>query len=159
MDEQTYWNGNGKLQSTYTKEWEELVPSSGKAASLQGEVLRASSRLYHRWFNDGDRISNGGILTDSSAENAWGFLHQAVKQMPQSNELAIIRWLTENTAMAVDEASYEAALEALADASVAFAATRPLIPTDADMCDRKWSDHCIEACGLEDPEEDEDWEE
>lgn len=161
MDEQTYWNGNGKHQEAYTKEWEELVPSSGKAGTLQGEVLRASSRLYYRWFNDGDRISNGGAPVDSSAENAWGFLHLAVTRMPASRELAAIRWLAETTAAAAGEEEYEAALEALADAAVEFAATRPLVPTDSDMCGREWRDHCLEACGLEEPEydEDEDWEE
>ena len=42
----TYWNGNGKHQELYDAQWDELVPGNGKAGTMQGEVLRAASRLY-----------------------------------------------------------------------------------------------------------------
>ena len=59
----TYWNGNGKHQELYDAQWQELVLINGNAGTVQGEVLRAASRLYHRWFNDGDRIEEHGQIS------------------------------------------------------------------------------------------------
>ena len=39
--------------------FEELVPASGKADSVAGELVRAASRIGYRFFNDGDRIGLG----------------------------------------------------------------------------------------------------
>lgn len=39
--------------------FDELVPRSGKADSLAGEMIRAINRLDYRWFNDGDQIGVG----------------------------------------------------------------------------------------------------
>ena len=36
--------------------FEELVPTSGKSDSLAGELVRATSRIGYRFFNDGDHI-------------------------------------------------------------------------------------------------------
>ena len=53
-------------------------------------------------------------------------------------------------------------MTAVAKGATLYAATRPLLTTDADMCDRKWDDHCVEACDLHEYEEedyeDEDYE-
>lgn len=39
--------------------FEELVPSSGKADTVAGEIVRAISRIGYRNFNDGDHIGVG----------------------------------------------------------------------------------------------------
>lgn len=39
--------------------FKELVPLSGKADSLAGELVRAVSRIGYRFYNDGDRIGEG----------------------------------------------------------------------------------------------------
>lgn len=39
--------------------FEELVPSSGKADTVAGEIVRAISRIGYRNFNDGDHIDVG----------------------------------------------------------------------------------------------------
>ena len=39
--------------------FKELVPASGKADSLAGEIVRAVSRIGYRFFNDGDRVNQG----------------------------------------------------------------------------------------------------
>ena len=39
--------------------FEELVPASGKADSLAGELVRAASRIGYRFCNDGDHIGIG----------------------------------------------------------------------------------------------------
>ena len=41
------------------KLFEELVPLSGKADNLAGEIVRATTRLDYRFFNDGDMIGKG----------------------------------------------------------------------------------------------------
>ena len=159
MDEtKTYWNGNGKHQELYDAQWQELVLINGNAGTVQGEVLRAASRLYHRWFNDGDRIEEHGQITDSSAENAWGFLHLAHTLLPEGegkDALKAIAEIAADAAAADSVAEYEEELERLADAAILYAATRPLVPTDEDMIDSKWEDHCIDVCDLQ-PEEDEE---
>ena len=38
------------------KLFDELVPMSGKAESLAGELVRAASRIGYRFFNDGDMV-------------------------------------------------------------------------------------------------------
>lgn len=37
----------------------ELVPASGKASSLAGEMLRAVGQLMYRSYNDGDMVGEG----------------------------------------------------------------------------------------------------
>lgn len=39
--------------------FEELVPHSGKAATVAGEIIRAISRIGYRNYNDGDHIGVG----------------------------------------------------------------------------------------------------
>ncbi len=39
--------------------FDELVPPSGKADSMAGEIVRATNRIIYRYFNDGDRIGLG----------------------------------------------------------------------------------------------------
>lgn len=39
--------------------FEELVPASGKADSLAGELVRATCRIGYRYMNDGDHIGIG----------------------------------------------------------------------------------------------------
>lgn len=39
--------------------FEELVPASGKADCLAGEIVRAVVRIGYRFFNDGDRLGVG----------------------------------------------------------------------------------------------------
>lgn len=39
--------------------FEELVPISGKADTVAGEIVRAVSRIGYRWLNDGDKVGIG----------------------------------------------------------------------------------------------------
>lgn len=45
------------------KEWaameERLMPPSGKADTVAGEIIRAADRIHYRWWNDGDKINVG----------------------------------------------------------------------------------------------------
>ena len=39
--------------------FEKLVPASGKAENLAGELVRAMARIGYRWYNDGDQVGIG----------------------------------------------------------------------------------------------------
>lgn len=39
--------------------FEELVPTSGKAETVAGEIIRATCRIGYRWYNDGDQLGIG----------------------------------------------------------------------------------------------------
>jgi len=49
-----YWNGIGKHQEEYDNLYAELVGNSGSSETLNGELIRAASRLYHENFNNGN---------------------------------------------------------------------------------------------------------
>ena len=36
-----------------------LMPGSGKAETVAGEIIRAADRIWYRWYNDGDKINVG----------------------------------------------------------------------------------------------------
>jgi hypothetical protein len=57
----TYWSGKGALQADYNRLYDELVPSQGKADTIEGEVLRASSKIVYRHFNDGDEFNQASF--------------------------------------------------------------------------------------------------
>lgn len=48
-----------KNEERINKLFEELVPISGKADSLAGELVRATARIGYRFFNDGDMVNQG----------------------------------------------------------------------------------------------------
>ena len=49
-----YWNSNGAYQEEYDKLYTELVPNSGSAETLKGELIRAISRLVYEHCNNGN---------------------------------------------------------------------------------------------------------
>jgi len=46
----------------FEKMWEELVPASGNASSLAGEMIRAAGRLRHDFYNNGMGNNTSGAL-------------------------------------------------------------------------------------------------
>lgn len=48
-----------KNEERINKLFEKLVPASGKAESLAGELIRAMSRIAYRFYNDGDQVGMG----------------------------------------------------------------------------------------------------
>jgi hypothetical protein len=57
----TYWAGTGQLQKEYDALYNELVPSMGKADTIEGEVLRAASKIVYRHYNDGDEFNQASF--------------------------------------------------------------------------------------------------
>jgi len=48
-----YWNGDSLLFPEYQEFWDELVPPSDAADTLQGELLRMISRIHYDYYNNG----------------------------------------------------------------------------------------------------------
>lgn len=50
---QSYWNNNGIYQQDLDR-LNELIPASGEADTLHGEMIRAINRLYYEYCNNGN---------------------------------------------------------------------------------------------------------
>ena len=60
--------------------FDQLVPHSGNAGTLNGEMVRAANRIGYRWYNDGDRFYDG--YGTETAGPAMAFLTQC-NDIPQ----------------------------------------------------------------------------
>lgn len=104
----------------------ELVPSTGKADTVAGEIIRAVSRISYRYYNDGDRVGIGyGKKTCNPA--ARYLLKNG------GDEVAII--IRGMWGMNVDDL-YNKAVEMLKDAAIAYIEQHPELkttPNDEDM--------------------------
>ena len=78
--ENTYSSNNGKYQKAYDIIWKELVPKSGRAHTELGELLRRFSRVYYRYYNDGDTYDD---LCDDEFGNAMMRYFDEQKGIPQ----------------------------------------------------------------------------
>ncbi len=132
----TYWNRNGKHQATYNKLWDELVPPTGPAKTKEGELLRAMSRLYKRWYNDGDKIEPmlEEPVIDSSALNAWNYIYS------YEDERCEIDW--QNLALEImhsgTDEEYEKCLEEAADTVIEYVNSVSGTPNDTDFTSREY---------------------
>ncbi len=50
----SYWAGTGIYQKEKDALWEELVPSSGEAPTIHGEMIRSIGRLFYDYCNNGN---------------------------------------------------------------------------------------------------------
>lgn len=48
-----YWNQKGKNYKKYVKLWNELVPVEGTCKTVEGELLRAMTKIYWDYYNNG----------------------------------------------------------------------------------------------------------
>jgi len=61
----TYWNNSGKYQAIYDSIT--LVPAAGKCDTVEGELIRAASKIYYDYYNNGFGNNWSG---------AWNYLDQ-----------------------------------------------------------------------------------
>lgn len=50
----SYWDGSGVYQEEYNELYEKMVPARGNASTLNGELIRAVSRLAYEYCNNGN---------------------------------------------------------------------------------------------------------
>ena len=134
--ENTYWTCNGKHQKEYDELWERLVPPRGNAVTKAGEVLRAVSRIYYRWYNDGDQLRPAidKWVAQSSGAKAFNYLYQF--RDPVSGFSTKV--LMEDIVFAATEEDYETALERAVDAIIEWAVQQPDTPNEDDFLDEKF---------------------
>lgn len=51
--EANFWNNKHPLTPTYDRLYAKLVPEEGKCETLEGELIRAASRIHHDYYNNG----------------------------------------------------------------------------------------------------------
>ena len=99
--------------------FEELVPGSGKADSLAGEMVRATARIGYRFYNDGDQL---GIGYGKETCNAAGrFLME--KGSETIGEMVAALWGTAN------EKAYETLLDLLCEEVADYIEANPALRT------------------------------
>lgn len=92
----------GTLEKRNQKLFDKLVPGSGAAETVEGELMRAINRLVYRWYNDGDYFYKG--YGAETAGPAHSFLTNS-NQIPF--ELQTTLESTFNKAMGANEDGYE----------------------------------------------------
>lgn len=125
--------------------FEELVPASGKADSLAGELVRAVSRIGYRFFNDGDQLGIG--YGKETCNPAGRFL--IAKAPREIGDLVAGLWGM------FSEAGYEAVLDILAEKVADYVESHPELreqPTE-DMWSFRNADEDVD----DDEEDEEDW--
>ena len=67
VEDGNYFAGTRKLQKEYERLYAKYVPQSGPADSEQGQLLRTVSKVYYRYFNDGDEdlVTHSWLLEES----------------------------------------------------------------------------------------------
>lgn len=58
-----YWNSEGTYQKENNELWKK-IPSEGECSENHLEILRIASKIYYRYFNDGDVIGKGELDLD-----------------------------------------------------------------------------------------------
>ena len=56
-----YYHGKGQLSNEYKELYDKLVPDMGAADTIEGEVLRAASKIVYRHYNDGDEFNQASF--------------------------------------------------------------------------------------------------
>lgn len=140
-----------KNEKRINKLFKELVPETGKANSLAGELIRAMSRIAYRFYNDGDQVGMG--YGKETCNPAARFL--MAKGNKRVSSLATAIWGI------YDESAYEDLLDILAGAVADYVEKTPALldkPTD-DMWDYSTDEDVDDREEEEDDYEEEDYDE
>jgi hypothetical protein len=126
----TYANKSkaGKAVDHY---FERMVPAIGKAKTINGEIIRAVTRIGYRWYNDGDKFFEGyGCETAGPAmaflTNCSEIDSQISASFAAAEGKAVGSFMDEN---------YEGFLQQLFELAVKHVETISDKPTEVDMFD------------------------
>lgn len=70
---QHYWGNTGVYQQQWDGLYEFLVPASGDAPTIQGELIRCISRLYYDYCNNGNCNAIDVTMEDCDECDGWGY--------------------------------------------------------------------------------------
>lgn len=120
-----------------TQLFELLVPASGKAEIVAGELVRAANKLGYRWFNDGDRCYSGyGIETCGNAINyLCSYIPELESKVTSTAESDMTHGMDDDT-------EYDSFLLDMYEAVVEFISSNPDIVSQPseDMFSEQYSD-------------------
>ena len=134
--------------------FEELVPRMGPAETVAGEIIRATSRIGYRWYNDGDQLGIG--YGKETCNPAGRYLAETC-----NTEIRRIVWDLIYDPIYDDsyDGAYTRALNRLEEAVLAYLDANPQLkttPNTEDMWDYRDKDEDVDTYD-EDYDEDE-WE-
>jgi hypothetical protein len=69
----SYWGHNGAYQNLYDSLWEQLIPSSGYATTIHGEMIRGISRLFYEFCNNGNCNALDRRMETCHSCGGWGY--------------------------------------------------------------------------------------
>ena len=155
-----YWNQEGQYQAEFNQLSDELMPRSGKADSLAGEIIRSVNRLYYDAFNNGFCNNTSGAINFVDKHLVPLFPADAAL----SNAVGTIRPCTNTDGYSDVTKAVENALDLLVDRAVEAIRTYPdlrRMPT-YDMFDLQedepdYDDLYRESYNDFDPEDDDDY--
>jgi len=137
------------------KYFDKLVPSQGKAGTLNGEIVRAVNKIGYRWYNDGDKFYEG--YGTETAGPSMAFLTKHTEIDPQIRD-AFIK-LERAVVGTTTDKQYEKFLEALFKYAVRHVELIPTTKSNVDMYDydSDYEDEDDEPYGYDDYEDEEDF--
>lgn len=107
------------------KLFEELVPSSGAAETVAGEIVRAAMRICYRFYNDGDLIG-----VDYGNETCNYAARYLMAKLPKEDGNIVAEMWGH-----YDEDKYENLLEKMTTAVVAYIESNPGLKTEKNTDD------------------------
>lgn len=110
----TYWQSTGPHQQEYDRLFNELVSDSGMSATIEGEILSASTRLAWEFFNNG-----GG----NNVSGAFYYLRQHLPFFRQEWTDALIPYVSGSGGYFCSNAQL-CSVEEILDAAVQYVAAR-----------------------------------
>jgi len=127
----TFYNSKNPMSAAYERLYAKLVPQCGKCDTVEGELLRASSRIYHDYYNNGFGNNWSGAL--NYLDQHFGLKAGERRLLRAYARGKIVKRSTYNTNTAIP-----AALEGIAERvvqHVALAEVTGLTPNSDDMFD------------------------
>lgn len=103
------------VESEFDALMKKLVPRSGKAATQEGELVRAAAKVTYRWYNDGDKFFEGyGCETAGpSASFLWASKIPGMRALIDSIPNSASR-----------DAAYEKAIEKMLKLVISYVASK-----------------------------------
>lgn len=149
-----FWDNSHRLSEQAHALYEQLVPATGNCETLQGELLRASSKIGYDWYNNGWGCNNwsGAVL----------FLREHIADLPNPaadvqpidfhNALLEVHQFSHGEPVYISDERADQLVTAIHEYVVAKILANPgQIPNELDMWDYREPDY------RPDEDDDNDW--
>lgn len=129
----TYWNGTGKYPQHQALS-DALMPFMGKADTVEGELIRASSKIYYDLYNNGFGNNWSG---------AWNYLNKSPVQGINKALAELSDYRCGGLVVSGRDDALYGAVEALVDAVVEYVLAKAgeYTPNDVDMLNLSEDDY------------------